>query len=78
MRPFQAMNKLNVLHLHFSDFCRFALESKEFPELTAKLTGAQGGFYTQDDMAGIVLYAAQRGKWRANLDLNRAVCCVWC
>jgi hypothetical protein len=29
--------KLNVLHLHLTDFCRFAVESKAFPLLTAGL-----------------------------------------
>ena len=32
-------NKLNVLHLHASDYCRFGVESKLFPNLTAALTG---------------------------------------
>ena len=39
--------KLNVLHLHASDFCRFAVESKLFPNLTASLTGIHAGHYTQ-------------------------------
>ena len=39
--------KLNVLHLHASDFCRFAVESKVFPNLTASLTGIHAGHYTQ-------------------------------
>ena len=56
-----AYNKLNVLHLHLSDFCRFALESAAFPELTANLTGPQAGFYTAADVAGLVAYARQRG-----------------
>ena len=43
-------NKLNVLHLHASDFCRFGVESKLFPNLTASLTGVKGGFYTQEDI----------------------------
>eukprot|EP00729_Bicosta_minor_P011596 gene11596-22205_t len=56
------LNKMNVLHLHFSDFCRFAVESKLYPELTANLTtGLQAGFYTQADVAAIVAYAAGRG-----------------
>lgn len=32
-------NKMNILHLHASDLCRFAVESKIFPELTSNLTG---------------------------------------
>ena len=54
-------NKLNVLHLHLSDFCRYAVESKAFPELTANLTGLQAGFYTRADVANIVQYAKMRG-----------------
>merc|ERR1719343_1689139 len=53
--------KLNVLHLHASDMCRFGVESKLFPNLTATLVGAQGGFYTQDDVHDLVAYAADRG-----------------
>ena len=52
---------MNVLHLHLSDFCRFAVESKVFPELTATLTGNQGGFYTQNDVRELVAYAQDRG-----------------
>ncbi len=40
-------NKMNVLHLHASDLCRFSVESNTYPELTANLTGLQAGYYTQ-------------------------------
>ena len=50
-------NKLNVLHLHASDFCRFGVESKTYPNLTAALTGIHGGFYSQADVAALVAYA---------------------
>ena len=53
--------KLNVLHLHASDFCRFAVESKVFPNLTAALTGDMAGHYSQDDVRGLIAYAADRG-----------------
>jgi hypothetical protein len=53
--------KLNVLHLHFSDMCRFGVESLVFPNLTASLTGDYGGFYTQDDVKQIIAYAGARG-----------------
>ena len=36
--------KLSVLHLHASDMCRFGVESKQFPNLTAALTGIHGGY----------------------------------
>lgn len=39
--------KLNVLHLHASDHCRFGVESLLYPNLTAALTGVLGGFYSQ-------------------------------
>ena len=44
------VQKLNVLHLHLSDFCRFSVESKVFPALTANLTGIHAGFYTQEEV----------------------------
>ena len=54
-------NKLNLVHLHLSDFCRFAIESKAFPHLTTNLTGLHAGFYTQEEVRGIVQYALERG-----------------
>jgi hexosaminidase len=53
--------KLNVLHLHASDMCRFGVESKVFPNLTEALTGMHAGFYTQKDIADMIVYAGQRG-----------------
>jgi hexosaminidase len=53
--------KLNVLHLHASDECRWGVESKLFPNLTASLGGVLGGFYTQEDIALMVAYAEARG-----------------
>ena len=29
-----AMNKMNVMHLHASDYCRFSIESHQYPNLT--------------------------------------------
>jgi len=54
-------NKMNVLHLHASDLCRFSVESKKFPNLTASLTGIHAGFYTQTDIADMIAYAGDRG-----------------
>eukprot|EP01062_Namystynia_karyoxenos_P063626 TRINITY_DN56438_c0_g1_i1.p1 TRINITY_DN56438_c0_g1~~TRINITY_DN56438_c0_g1_i1.p1 ORF type:complete len:549 (+),score=179.98 TRINITY_DN56438_c0_g1_i1:76-1647(+) len=54
-------NKLNVLHLHASDHCRFGVESKIFPNLTASLTGERAGHYSQSDIADLISYAADRG-----------------
>jgi len=56
-----ASAKLNVLHLHASDHCRFGVESKLFPNLTASLTGELGGFYTHEDIKGLIAYAGDRG-----------------
>lgn len=53
--------KLNVLHLHASDFCRWSVESKLFPNLTGSLTGVHAGHYTQADIAHLIKYAADRG-----------------
>jgi hexosaminidase len=51
--------KMNVLHLHLTDFQGFRIESKVFPRLTAD--GSDGEFYTQDQMRAVVAYAAARG-----------------
>lgn len=56
-----AANKMNVLHLHASDLCRFGVESKIYPNLTASLTGIHAGFYTQNDIADMIKYAGDRG-----------------
>lgn len=53
--------KLNVLHLHASDMCRFGVESKKYPNLTASLTGIHAGFYTQEDIKDLVEYASGAG-----------------
>ena len=53
--------KLNVLHLHASDMCRWSVESKLFPNLTDSLTGIHGGHYTQADIRTLVDYAHDRG-----------------
>jgi hypothetical protein len=55
--------KLNVLHLHVTDFCRFGVESLLFPNLTAGLVAPSpnAGFYTQDDIKALIAYAADRG-----------------
>jgi hexosaminidase len=56
-----AAAKLNVLHLHASDMCRFGVESKIYPNLTAALTGIHAGFYTQADIAAMQVYAKKLG-----------------
>merc|ERR1711957_252942 len=56
-----SFDKMNVLHLHASDMCRFGVESKLFPELTASLSGIKEGHYTQDDIRELVAYGLDRG-----------------
>ena len=56
-----AANKLNVLHLHASDMCRFGVESKLYPELTSSLTGIHAGFYTQANISALIQYGKSRG-----------------
>ena len=57
--------KLNYLHLHLSDDQGWRIEIKSWPRLTeiggsTEVGGGAGGFYTQEEYAGIVAYAAER------------------
>lgn len=54
-----AVVKLNVLHLHLTDDQGFRIESKIFPEFTAK--ASDGDFFKQEDIREIVAYATARG-----------------
>ncbi|MFM7194856.1 MAG: family 20 glycosylhydrolase, partial [Bacteroidota bacterium] len=51
--------KMNVLHLHLSEDQMFGIESKIFPRLTQ--LGAEGNFFTQEEMKKIIAAADQRG-----------------
>ena len=51
--------KLNVFHFHFSEDQAFRVESKAFPKLTEM--GAEGNFYTQEQVKELIAYANQRG-----------------
>jgi len=53
--------KLNVLHLHASDYCRFAIASSTYPNLTKGLTGAMDGHYSHEDIMDIISFATNRG-----------------
>lgn len=65
--------KLNTLHLHLTDDQGWRFEVKRYPQLTAigawrtppstgGAPGAKvGGFYTQEQLKGLVAYAAERG-----------------
>lgn len=54
-----AMVKLNVLHLHLTDDQGFRIESKTYPKLHQ--LGADGLFFTQEQIKEIIAYAANRG-----------------
>lgn len=51
--------KMNVLHLHLSEDQMFGVESKVFPRLHE--VGAEGNFFTQEEIKKIIAYAGQRG-----------------
>ncbi len=51
--------KMNVLHWHLTEDQGFRVETKKFPEL--HLQGSDGDFYTQEEIRGIIKYAADRG-----------------
>lgn len=54
-----AMVKLNVFHWHLSDDQGFRVESRLYPRL--QRFGSDSLFYTQEQIRGIVAYAADRG-----------------
>ncbi len=67
MIDWMAWHKLNALHWHLTDDQGWRLEIRKYPRLTA--VGAwriepdgtrYGGFYTQDEVRGIVRFAASR------------------
>jgi hexosaminidase len=60
-----ALHHLSRLHLHLSDDQGWRLEITSWPDLTTiggatEVGGGEGGFYTQDEYAAIVAYAAAR------------------
>ena len=60
-----ALYKLNTLHLHLSDDQGWRLEIKSWPNLTRiggsrQVGGRAGGYYTQEQYADLVAYAADR------------------
>lgn len=56
-----AAAKMNVLHWHLADDCRWGVESLKYPAATSNLTGDYGGFNTAADVATIIAYAGDRG-----------------
>jgi hexosaminidase len=60
-----AMEKMNRLHLHLADDQGWRIEIRKWPDLTVKggqteVGGTPGGFYTQQQFADLVAYAADR------------------
>lgn len=60
-----AAYKMNVMHLHLSDDQGWRIEIKKWPKLTeiggsTQVGGDKGGFYTQEQYADLVKYAAER------------------
>jgi hexosaminidase len=60
-----ASHKMNRLHLHLTDDQGWRIEIRSWPLLTeiggsTEVGGGPGGWYTQDDYAAIVAYAADR------------------
>jgi hexosaminidase len=60
-----ALHKLNRLHLHLADDQGWRIEIKSWPNLAAhggstEVGGGSGGFYTQEQYAALVRYAADR------------------
>ena len=51
--------KMNVFHMHLTEDQLFGIESKLYPLLTS--VGAEGNFYTQENIREIIAYADQRG-----------------
>jgi hexosaminidase len=67
MIDWMAWHKLNVLHWHLTDDQGWRLEIRKYPRLTSvgawriDPNGARyGGYYTQDEVRGIVRFAATR------------------
>jgi hexosaminidase len=60
-----ALHKLNRLHLHLADDQGWRIEIKSWPNLathggSTEVGGGSGGYYTQEQYAGLVRYAADR------------------
>ena len=56
------LSRLNVMHFHLSEFCRYAIESRAYPELSKPLeAGLNEGYYTWEEITDLVAQAKQRG-----------------
>ena len=60
-----ALHKINRLHLHLTDDQGWRIEIRSWPELatlggSTQVGGGPGGFYTQEEYADLVAYAAER------------------
>lgn len=60
-----ARYKMNILHLHLADDQGWRIEIKKWPKLTevggsTEVGGGKGGFFTQEQYADLINYAAER------------------
>jgi hexosaminidase len=60
-----ALHKINRLHLHLTDDQGWRIEIRSWPELarrggSTRVGGGPGGYYTQEQYAELVAYAAER------------------
>jgi len=53
--------RLNVLHLHLNDFCRFAVDLPGFPAIARSQIGLLNGTYSVAELRDLVAQAARRG-----------------
>ncbi|HET9741264.1 MAG TPA: family 20 glycosylhydrolase [Terriglobales bacterium] len=51
--------KMNLMHMHLSEYQGFRIESKKFPKLQE--LGSNGNYFTQEQMKEIIAYARDRG-----------------
>lgn len=61
-----AMFKMNRLHLHLTDDQGWRIEIKQYPNLvkiggTSAVKGGRAGYYTQEELRQLVVYAQARG-----------------
>ena len=75
-----AYSKMNVLHLHATDFGGFRFQSQRWPQLTAGLHDKNGGrlFYTKQDIQSLVTYGRERGiRLIGEVDIPAHACGFW-
>lgn len=56
-----AQSKMNVFHFHIVDDPSFPYESRTFPDLSGAGAYDAAHVYSQNDIAGLIEFARQRG-----------------